>query len=108
MFFYTSSGKHTERQIITTDIRKSCTEAHTETSASSALAVGISALEAQPALTWRDLQHIVALTAHPENLNASDWKQNGVGRYVSDWFGYGLLDATAMVELASKWTNVPE
>ena len=26
---------------------------------------------------------------------------------VSLRYGYGLMDATAMVELAEKWTNVP-
>ena len=36
-----SSGSYEERQIITTDLRKSCTEAHTGTSASAPLAAGI-------------------------------------------------------------------
>jgi hypothetical protein len=34
-----------------------------------------------PRLTWRDMQHIVVLTARRGNLNADDWKTNGVGRY---------------------------
>lgn len=35
---------------------------------------------------------------------------NAVGSLtsVSLRYGYGLMDATAMVELAEKWTNVPE
>jgi len=33
-----------------------------------------------PHLTWRDLQHIVVLTARQANLDADDWAKNGVGR----------------------------
>lgn len=33
---------------------------------------------------------------------------NGVGRNVSHSFGYGLMDAGAMVKLAAFWTTVPE
>ncbi len=41
------------------------------------------------------------------NLRAGDWKINGVGRNVSHSFGYGLLDAGAMVKLAQVWKTVP-
>ena len=33
---------------------------------------------------------------------------NGVNRKVSHWFGYGLMDAAAMAELAANWTLVPK
>lgn len=33
-----------------------------------------------PNLTWRDLQHIVVLTAKQANLEANDWTTNAVGR----------------------------
>ncbi|CAG0885462.1 unnamed protein product [Cyprideis torosa] len=33
---------------------------------------------------------------------------NGVGRSVSHYFGYGLLDAFALVTLAKRWRSVPE
>lgn len=42
-------------------------------------------------LTWRDMQHIVVMTAHTANLHARDWKTNGVGRNVSHSFGYGMF-----------------
>ena len=35
------------------------------------------------------------------------WTTNGVGRKVSHKFGYGLLDAQAIVRHAEKWTAVP-
>lgn len=55
-----SSGSKEERQVVTTDLHHSCTISHTGTSASAPLAAGIAALvlEANPSLTWRDLQHI--------------------------------------------------
>lgn len=56
-------------------------------------------------LTWRDMQHIVIASAKQRNL-AGEWRTNGVGRNVSHWFGYGLIDASAMVDLAKNWTNV--
>ncbi|VDN58138.1 unnamed protein product [Dracunculus medinensis] len=109
-----SSGASGERMILTTDLHHSCTNSHTGTSASAPLAAGIVALtlEANPKLTWRDMQailfHIVVRTAQPSNLRAGDWVMNGVGRNVSHSFGYGLMDAGAMVKLAAFWTTVPE
>ncbi|XP_059163452.1 furin-1-like isoform X2 [Physella acuta] len=105
-----SSGSGVEKQIVTTDLRKSCTETHTGTSASAPLAAGLIALalEANPMLTWRDMQHIVIETSKSENLGTrEDWASNGVGKNVSHSFGFGLMDAAAMVSLARNWTTVP-
>ncbi|XP_074692984.1 furin isoform X2 [Strix aluco] len=103
-----SSGNQNEKQIVTTDLRQKCTESHTGTSASAPLAAGIIALalEANKNLTWRDMQHLVVQTSKPAHLNANDWVTNGVGRKVSHSYGYGLLDAGAMVSLARNWTTV--
>ncbi|XDA85795.1 hypothetical protein R6Z07F_015545 [Ovis aries] len=103
-----SSGNQNEKQIVTTDLRQKCTESHTGTSASAPLAAGIIALtlEANKNLTWRDMQHLVVRTSKPAHLNANDWATNGVGRKVSHSYGYGLLDAGAMVALAQNWTTV--
>ncbi|XP_048513819.1 furin-like protease 1 isoform X2 [Athalia rosae] len=105
-----SSGSTGEKQVVTTDLHHHCTSSHTGTSASAPLAAGICALalEANSGLTWRDMQHIVVRTAKPANLRAPDWVTNGVERNVSHSFGYGLMDATAMVKLAKKWRTVPE
>ncbi|CAB04086.1 Furin-like protease kpc-1 [Caenorhabditis elegans] len=105
-----SSGATGEKMILTTDLHHACTNMHTGTSASAPLAAGIVALalEANPNLTWRDLQHIVIRTAKPINLRAGDWTTNGVGRNVSHSFGYGLMDAGAMVKLAKIWKKVDE
>lgn len=105
-----SSGNTNEKQVITTDLHHSCTSSHTGTSASAPLAAGIAALvlEANRNLTWRDLQHIVVRTAKPGNLKDPTWSKNGVGRRVSHSFGYGLMDAAAMVRLARTWKTVPD
>lgn len=53
------------------------------TSASAPLAAGLCALalEANPALTWRDMQYIVLMTSRPEPLAKEfGWITNAVGR----------------------------
>ena len=104
-----SSGTTSERQIVTTDLHHSCTAKHTGTSASAPMAAAIIALtlEANPFLTWRDVQHLIVRTSQPRNLKATDWRTNGLGRKVSHSYGYGLMDTAAMVKLAKNWTLVP-
>lgn len=103
-----SSGNLNEKQIVTTDLRKKCTDSHTGTSASAPLAAGIIALalEANMNLTWRDMQHLVVRTSRPAHLITNDWRTNGVGRLVSHSYGYGLLDASAIVTSAQNWSSV--
>ncbi|XP_033150164.1 furin-like protease 2 isoform X1 [Drosophila busckii] len=87
-----------------------CTVEHTGTSASAPLAAGICALalEANPELTWRDMQYLVVYTSRAAPLEKeSGWTLNGVKRKYSHKFGYGLMDAGAMVSLAEQWTTVP-
>lgn len=87
-----------------------CTVEHTGTSASAPLAAGICALalEANPSLTWRDMQYLVVLTSRSAPLEKeTGWITNGVNRKVSHKFGYGLMDAASLVNLAEKWTTVP-
>ena len=74
------------------------------------MAAGIIALvlEANPGLTWRDVQHIIVRTAKRANLKGDDWRQNGAGYNVSHAFGFGLMDAGEMVALATEWKTVGE
>ncbi|XP_039104048.1 proprotein convertase subtilisin/kexin type 4 isoform X2 [Hyaena hyaena] len=100
-----SSGVAADPQIVTTDLHHRCTDEHTGTSASAPLAAGIIALalEANPFLTWRDMQHLVVRASRPAQLQAEDWRANGVGRQVSHHYGYGLLDARLLVDMARTW-----
>uniref|UniRef100_A0A9L0R481 Neuroendocrine convertase 1 n=1 Tax=Equus caballus TaxID=9796 RepID=A0A9L0R481_HORSE len=95
------------------DLHNDCTETHTGTSASAPLAAGIFALalEANPNLTWRDMQHLVVWTSEYDPLaNNPGWKKNGAGLMVNSRFGFGLLNAKALVDLADPrtWSSVPE
>ncbi|CAF0869311.1 unnamed protein product [Adineta steineri] len=79
-----SSGSSGERSISTTDLNHGCTDSHTGTSAAAPLAAGIYALilEANPALTWRDVMHITVLTARPNAISANtDRIRNAAGFY---------------------------
>jgi furin len=105
-----SSGSSGERKVVTTDLHDKCTSTHTGTSASAPMAAGVIALvlEANPSLTWRDVQHITVRNCRKANLRATDWAVNAMGRDFSHSFGYGIMDATAMVNLAKEWTNAPQ
>ncbi|GAB0200813.1 proprotein convertase subtilisin/kexin type 4 [Grus japonensis] len=88
-----SSRTTSEAQIVTTDLHHRCTNKHTGTSASAPLAAGMIALALE------------AKTSKPTHLQAEDWAVNGVGRKVSHHYGYGLLDAGLLVEMAKVWTG---
>ncbi|MEE6458824.1 hypothetical protein FKM82_000441 [Ascaphus truei] len=108
-----SSGDYTDQRIISADLFNDCTETHTGTSASAPLAAGIFALalENNPNLTWRDMQHLVVWTSEYDPLaNNPGWKKNGAGLMVNSRFGFGLLNAKALVDLADPktWKGVPE
>ncbi|KAM9765973.1 proprotein convertase subtilisin/kexin type 6 isoform 1-T2 [Menidia menidia] len=104
-----SSGEFQERKIVTTDVWQRCTDGHTGTSVSAPIVAGVIALalEANLLLTWRDVQHLLVKTSRPVHLKADDWKTNAAGHRVSHLYGFGLVDAEAMVLEATKWRTVP-
>ena len=61
-----------------------------------------------PDLTWRDVQYLIAYTSNPDILTGDDWVTNGAGLKVSHHFGFGAIDAEAMVTRATHWINVPD
>lgn len=66
-------------------------------------------LEANPYLGYRDVQHILLLSARRVNGKATVWKNNharywnGGGMHVSHDYGFGEVDALAAVRLAETW-----
>ncbi|XP_066995940.2 neuroendocrine convertase 1-like [Anabrus simplex] len=105
-----SSGAYSDQMIATTDLRNSCTIKHTGTSASAPLAAGIIALalEVNPQLTWRDVQHLVMWTSEYTPLSDNEgWIRNAAGAWVNTRFGFGLMNAYGLVSAAANWTNVP-
>ncbi|WP_407312189.1 S8 family serine peptidase [Pseudomonas sp. nanlin1] len=67
-------------------------------------------LEANPALGYRDVQEILALSARKVSDSASVWRDNhaqhwnGGAMHVSDDYGFGAVDARAAVRLAESWS----
>ncbi|XP_054715875.1 neuroendocrine convertase 1-like [Uloborus diversus] len=106
-----SSGAYSDQKIATTDLHNKCTVHHTGTSAAAPLAAGVIALvlEANPELTWRDVQHLVAWNSEYIHLkNNKGWKRNAAGLMYNSRFGFGLINAESMVKAARNWTLVPE
>lgn len=104
-----SSGAYRDQKISTSDLHNHCTSDHTGTSAAAPLAAGVVALvlQANPKLTWRDMQHLVAWTSDYQPLKHNrGWKRNGAGLMYNSRFGFGLMDAHAMVKKALNWTTV--
>ncbi|XP_006822607.1 neuroendocrine convertase 2-like [Saccoglossus kowalevskii] len=94
--------------VITTSLNHQCTEHFTGTSSAAPFATGSIAvvLEANPNLTWRDVQHIVVHGSNIPNPTQEGWSINGAGFHLNHKFGFGLLDVGKMVELAMTWEHV--
>lgn len=65
------------------------------------------ALQANPNLTWRDVQHLLVLTSTKNSPTDSDWKTNGAGNSYNHKFGFGRINASALVAKAATWKTVP-
>ncbi|XP_021356172.1 furin-like protease kpc-1 [Mizuhopecten yessoensis] len=102
------SGDDVQYDILTTDIGGSCTN-FSGTSASTPLSAAVIALvlEANPNLTYRDIQHLIVSTSKQHSLQGRTWKRNGGGYMYNDLFGFGLLDANALTDKAITWKLVP-
>ena len=77
------------------------------TSSATPLVSGVIALvlEANPSLTWRDVQNILVHSSRKNDANDSSWNTNGAGLRVSHKYGFGAIDAGAAVSLAENWTS---
>ena len=87
------------------------------TSFSAPIVSGIVALmlDANPNLGYRDVQEILAYSAHEIGTANNDWLYNGASNWnggglhydaLSHNLGYGLVDALAAVRLAETWSSV--
>ncbi len=76
------------------------------TSSAAPLAAGVVALmlQANPNLSWRDVQHILLTTAQQIDPADPDWQTNGVGLPVNHKYGFGRIDASAAVTAAVGWS----
>ncbi|XP_005107019.1 PC3-like endoprotease variant B [Aplysia californica] len=96
-------------KVVTTDMNGGCIENFQGTSSAAPLAAGCLAnvLQANPLLSWRDVQHLVVRGSRIPSADSS-WTINGAGHHVSHRFGFGLFDCGKMVELAQSWENFPQ
>lgn len=102
--YSSGSGEH----IHTTDFKNKCTTVHGGTSAAAPLAAAVLALalQANPELTWRDMQYVAAKAAIPVNEGDGDYQETALGEKYSHKYGFGKLDAEKIVEAARNWKNV--
>ncbi len=63
-------------------------------------------LEANPNLTYRDVQEILMRTATRNDPNNGGWVTNGAGFDFHHQYGSGLVNANAATSLAATWTNL--
>ena len=76
-------------------------------------------LDARPDLTWRDVKHVLAMTARKVDptiaavtTTLSDgtytaelpWTRNAAGRWFHNWYGFGAVDVDAAVTFARTYT----
>ncbi|XP_029927392.1 PC3-like endoprotease variant B isoform X2 [Myripristis murdjan] len=91
-----------------TNLGDGCVTYFAGTSSAAPIAAGILALvlEANPELTWRDVQHLIANTAKIPDPKESGWSINAAGYHVHHRYGFGVLDAALMVQQAVRFNTV--
>ncbi|KAH7054022.1 hypothetical protein BKA57DRAFT_533521 [Linnemannia elongata] len=95
--------------IYTCDVgERRCFDQHGGTSAAAPIAAGMIALalSVRPDLSWRDIQYLIMTTAIPVSVDDPDWTKTAAGRMFNHKFGYGSLDAYALVEAAKTFQSL--
>jgi subtilisin-like proprotein convertase family protein len=73
------------------------------------MAAGIIALllSARPDLGWRDVQYLIVRTAKVTDPKDMDWTTNGMGYRINHKYGFGNLDAAALINASLDHNMVP-
>ena len=84
-----------------------CGNAGVGTSYAAPVVSGVVALmlQANPQLGWRDVQGVLAYSAHHTDADDASWASNAAGLWHSAKYGFGLVDAHAAVHLALAWPS---
>jgi subtilisin family serine protease/subtilisin-like proprotein convertase family protein len=70
-------------------------------------------LEENPDLTWRDVKHILAITADQvdssktysyKGVSQYEWEENSAGYKFHNWYGFGKVDAAEAVTTSASYT----
>ncbi|CAC5380343.1 FURIN [Mytilus coruscus] len=109
---FTSKAGDRFNRVVTTDIRNRITSDFNQNSAAAPMVSGAVALalSANPALTYRDIMHLLVQTSRSdlrEERYKSNFFTNAANFKVSSYFGFGLLDIGKLVERSETWINVP-
>lgn len=59
-----------------------------------------------PDLSWRDVQHLIAITSQRTG-NFDEWRKNGAGMEYSLKNGFGAINAELLVNAGKFWKNLP-
>jgi len=83
-----------------------CKERGQGTSYATPVVSGVVALilQANPALTYRDVQGVIASTTQKNDPTEGGWITNAAGFKHNIKYGFGLIDAAAAVAAAETWT----
>jgi len=102
--------RETYGNLVTTSLFNECVDSFSGTSCAAPLAAGIFALvlQANPELTWRDMQHLVVETAEKNDPKGSSWNTNAAGHNYSHCYGFGVLNALSLINKAKSWKHVGE
>ncbi|MHC3995533.1 S8 family serine peptidase [Thiomicrolovo sp. ZZH C-3] len=63
-------------------------------------------LQANPALTRRDVRYILAKSARQNDTADTGWSTNGAGLHINDKYGFGIVDAAAAVAMAEGFASL--
>ncbi len=117
---YSPNTYYNSFQISTHALNTSCnyTSTFNGTSSAAPMVSGVVALmlEANAALTWRDVKHILASTATQINTSHSGtyvgsyqaelgWITNNAGYKFHNYYGFGLVNADAAITSAKSYTS---
>lgn len=88
-----------------------CTNTFGGTSSAAPTATGVVALmlEKNPALTWRDVKHLIALGATQVDEEDEDgWHTNANGYHHNNKYGFGLLKVPKLLQVMDHYDPVPK
>lgn len=94
---------------ITPSYANGCINSFGGTSSAAPLTAGVVALmlQANPNLTWRDVQAALIASADINDPSHPDWQSNEAGLQFNHSYGFGRVNAEEAVKTALTWQNLP-
>ncbi|GFR27852.1 hypothetical protein TNCT_7323 [Trichonephila clavata] len=105
---YSLNNERKKIKVVVPEGKGKCRKTFQGTSAAAPMAAGVIALllQANPRLTWRDVQHIIIKTSRIPSTGESGWAVNAAGHHYHLKIGFGILDTAKMVAEALTWKFV--